>query len=421
MFIPPVTPYSKPLGQGLTLKSVSTLDDVDRLAAFNGHIHSIREDLMTKALIHHHPHSRPEHWLFVEEDTTRRVVSSICLIPWRWCYGGVELRSGEMGVCGTLEEFRNRGLVRALMARHKELLAEGDYHLSHIQGIAYFYRQFGYEYAMPLEGGWRIEPYQINTDLQGYTFRLATADDVPTLIGLHDEAARDLDISARRDADEWTYMLQYTAESETASDFWLALDAAGQPAAYYVVQHYGFGVGLNISEVSRMNHSVAQAALCHMKTLAAERGKPYIRMYVPEKSTLIQTAAAMGASFQGRYAWQIHIPSVPRLLRAIAPVLERRLADSPFAGLTQTVILNLYKETFALRFEGGRLLQAESCGFTDEGEIRIPPLLFAPLVLGWRTRQELADIYPDFNVWGQSRPLVDVLFPKLDSYIYTIY
>lgn len=421
MFIPPVTPYSKSLGQGLSLKSVSTLEEVERLAAFNGHIHGSGVKVMTENLILHHPHSRPEHWLFVEEDTTRRVVSSICLIPWRWCYGGVELRSGEMGVCGTLEEFRNRGLVRALMIRHKELLAEGEYHFSHIQGIAYFYRQFGYEYAMPLEGGWRIEPYQVNTDLQGYTFRLATLDDIPALLRLHDQAACDLDVSARRDADEWDYLLRHTAGSEMASDVWLAQDAAGHPAAYYVVQHHGFGVGLNISEVSHMSHTVVQAALCHMKTLAAERNKPYIRMYVSEKHMLIQTAAAMGASFQGRYAWQIHIPNVPRLLRAIAPVLERRLAESAFAGLTQTVILNLYKETFALRFEGGRLLQVESAGFTDEGEIRIPPLLFAPLVLGWRTRQELADIYPDFNVWGHSRPLVDVLFPKLDSYLYTIY
>jgi hypothetical protein len=216
-------------------------------------------------------------------------------------------------------------------------------------------------------------------------------------------------------------MLQHTANSETASDFWLALDAKQQPVAYYVVQHYGFGEGLNISEVSRLSHTVAQAALCHMKTLAAERSKPYIRMYVPEKSMLTQTAAAMGASFQGRYAWQIHIPNVPRLLRAIAPVLEQRLSDSAFAGLTQTMMLNLYKETFALRFEGGRLSQVESAGFTDGGEIRIPPLLFAPLVLGWRTRQELADIYPDFSVWGQSSPLLDVLFPKMDAYIYTIY
>jgi hypothetical protein len=234
-------------------------------------------------------------------------------------------------------------------------------------------------------------------------------------------AARDLDISAERDAAEWQYMMQHNTGSEMESDFWLICDAEQQPIGYWCVQHGGFGTGLNISETSRLNPLMAQAALVHMKVLAQTRNKPYIRMYIPEKSALIRTAAAMGAAFKGRYAWQMHIPDVARLLRKIAPALERRIATSTFAGLTQSVVINLYKETFAMRFEGGKVISVESQGFTDEGEIWIPPLLFAPLVLGWRTRQQLTDIYPDFRVWGLSQPLVDVLFPPMDSYIYTIY
>ncbi|HEX2907065.1 MAG TPA: hypothetical protein VHO69_09415 [Phototrophicaceae bacterium] len=58
--------------------------------------------------------------------------------------------------------------------------------------------------------------------------------------------------------------------------------------------------------------------------------------------------------------------------------LERRIAASAFAGLTQSVIINLYKETFALNFAAGKVTSVESQGFTDAGEIRIPPLVFAP-------------------------------------------
>jgi hypothetical protein len=102
-------------------------------------------------------------------------------------------------------------------------------------------------------------------------------------------------------------------------------------------------------------------------------------------------------------------------------VLEGRLAESMYAGLTETLQLNLFKEAFALRFEGGKLTAVDSLGYVEGGEVRIPPLLFAPLVLGWRTRAELAHIYPDFSVWGNSQPLIDVLFPKMEAHIYTIY
>src|SRR5512145_2367464 len=95
-------PYVKSLGQGLTLKSVGSLEDVERIAAFNKIIHGPGVEVMARTLILQHPHTRPEHWLFVEEDATQRIVSSICLLPWRWRYDGIELRSGEMGICGTL-------------------------------------------------------------------------------------------------------------------------------------------------------------------------------------------------------------------------------------------------------------------------------------------------------------------------------
>jgi hypothetical protein len=41
-------------------------------------------------------------------------------------------------------------------------------------------------------------------------------------------------------------------------------------------------------------------------------------------------------------------------------------------------------------------------------------------VLGYRSREELRQCYPDVGIWGQSQYLVDVLFPKMEAYIYTI-
>ncbi|MBZ0286189.1 MAG: GNAT family N-acetyltransferase [Anaerolineae bacterium] len=413
------TTFQRPLGNNLVLKSIETDADIDRLAAFNAHIHGPELVEMTRSLILNHPTARPEYWLFVEDESTNQIVSSLALIPWHWRYEDVTLKSGEMGIVGTLEAYRGRGLIRALDTRFKELLREGDFDISHIQGIPYFYRQFGYEYAMPLEPMWQIELPNIPaaSGESPYHFRLATTDDIPALMHMYDEAARDLDISTLRDADIWRCIFGHPRDSGMAGEIWLMLDADEHPVGYGRVLYMGFGTGLIVSEASRLSHPEAIAFLGQFKTLAAERGKPNVRLALPDSNPLLQAARGWGAHNSGTYAWQIHLVDVARLLRKLAPVLERRLAASPFAGLTQKVNLNLYRETFELDFERGQLRGVTNIGFVEGGELRIPPLLLAPLLLGYRGRDQLRESHPDFAVWGQSGLLIDTLFPRMSSFL----
>lgn len=417
----PAKAYRRELDEGLILKSVGNKQDAERLATFNGLIHGKGVAAMSRILLFEHPHTKPQHWLFVEDKNTGQVVSSLALIPWVWRFEEVELEAGEMGIVGTLEAYRRRGLVQALAARFDELLREGDFDLSQIQGIPYFYRQFGYEYAIPLEADWRIEPYLIPDAPSGYTFRQATLSDLPALTRLYDKAAGDLSISAMRDEAVWRYLLGPSLQTEMIAETWLVLDEKKEAAGYLRVPQYGFGQGLIVNEVSHLSSDASLAVLCHLKTLAAERNKPYIRLNVPEGSTLLQTARCRGARNTGTYAWQIRLPDVGRLLHKLAPVLERRIAASPFAGLTEKVCLNLYREAYDLRFEGGKLAAVESLGFKGRSGIRLPPNLLAPLLSGYRSREELARAHHDVLVWSEWRHVVDVLFPKVPSFIYTIY
>ena len=189
------TPYARDLGNNLVLKSISTPGEIERLAAFNLAIHGEPGiDAMTRALILHHPHTRPEHWLFVEDTSTGETVSSIALIPWQWRFENVTLKVGEMGIVGTAEAYRNRGLIRALVGHFKELLREGEYDISHIQGIPYYYRQFGYEYALPLLLEWRVEMHDMPAEPPAaptLTIRPATPDDIPALMRLYAAMTRE--------------------------------------------------------------------------------------------------------------------------------------------------------------------------------------------------------------------------------------
>jgi predicted N-acetyltransferase YhbS len=415
-------PYRQPLEDNLVLRTAADKRDVERVAAFNGTIHGPEVATMTRHLFIHHPNTRVEDLIFVEDEQSGQIVSSLCLIPWTWRYEGVDVPASEMGIVGTLEAYRRRGLIRAQVELFKRRLRERDCLLSQIQGIPYYYRQFGYEYALPLEGGLRLETRHVpDAPAAPFTFRLATSDDLSTLMKRYDEAAQNLAIHAARDEATWRYLLTHTDGTEMERDTWIIQNADEQIVGYLCIPRYHFGEELVVSEVSRLGFDAALAALNHLKTLTVERDKPGIRLNLPANCTLMRLARSLGAHDLGTYAWQIHVPDVTALLRTLAPVLERRVARSPFAELTRDVRLSLYRESVLLRFEMGKLTKVVNQSPARQEDIRFPPLQFIPLILGYQSREELAAAYPDVSVAPTLWLLVDTLFPRMTSFIYTIY
>ncbi|MBX0327032.1 GNAT family N-acetyltransferase [Oscillochloris sp. ZM17-4] len=398
-------------------------EDVERLAAFHGTIHGPGLVDMSLALMREHPHAaRPENWLFVEDAGSGQIDAGLCLIPWMIRYGDVTLRAGEMGIVGTAEGQRGRGLIRALNAQFDALLRADGYDISIIQGIPYFYRQFGYEYALPLESWCRVELHSIPpAEGETYHMRVAVAADIPALMRLYDEAGAQLDVSALRDEATWRFLLGPGAQIETAGECWMLEGPGGAPAGYLRVMAAGFGDGLICGEASLMRADAALAALRWLTRLAGERGKPYLRLNLPQGHILNQLATRHGASPWRAYAWQIRLIDPPALLRRLAPVFEGRLAGGPFAGLTRDLAIDMYRSALTLRFAGGRLASVETEAPGGPHDLRVPPQLLAPLLFGWRSLDELSYAYPDLYASDEARLLVEALFPPTEAFLYGIY
>lgn len=414
-------PYSQPAGDGFTVRTVADARDVDRVAEFNGLIHGPGVAGMTRSIFLHHPHTRGRDLIFVEEDSTGQVVSSLCVIPWVWRIDSAVIRSGEMGIVGTLAPYRRRGLIRAQAPYYQQRLRERGCVLSHIQGIPNYYRQFGYEYAMPLEGGIRLEHRDVPKPGDApFTFRLAASGDIPALMALYDVAARDANIHTVRDRATWDYLLSRTAGTDMEAEHWLMHDAAGAVAGYLRLPRYHFDAELTVNETSRLSYDAAVAALQHLKALSIERGAPGLRLALPRDGALARLALACGAQDRGCYAWQIMLPDLPAFLRALAPALEQRIAGSPFAGLTREVPLGFYRQHYCLRFERGRLADVADTGLDDRGN-NLPLRAFIPLALGYRSLEEQHAAFPDLGLHGSWRMLFETLFPRLKSFLCTVY
>jgi hypothetical protein len=411
-----------PLGSEYVIRSAQGAEDVERVAALTRIVHDPGVAALTRALFLHHPATTLSDLLFVEHRPSQQVVSTLCLIPWAWRVEGVDLPAAEMGIVGTLEPHRHRGLIGALVDRFDERVVERGCVVSHIQGIPGFYQRYGYEFCLPLEGGLRLELRDVPpSEGQGHRFRPAGVGDIPVLSALYDEAASDLSISAVRDGAIWRYLLDHSTRTETACERWLVYDAEGEAVGYFTVPEHHFGEELVITEASRMRYRAALDALRHASALARQRARPGIRLNLPPMCTLARLARSLGGQELGTYAWQVKVQNRERSLRALAPALERRLAASPFAGLTQTATVGLYSESYGLRFEAGRLAGVDRLSRARNESIMLPANRFVQLLLGSHSREDLEARNPDVRSTPADRLLIDTLFPKVAAFLYQPY
>ena len=410
-------PLYQPLADTLVLRTPATATDLERVAAFNDSIHGPGLGAVTQSLVTSFPGMSPDDLVYVEDSATGEVVSSLCLIPWQLAYGAATLSVGEMGIVGTDELYRNRGLVRAQMPYFRRRLAAHACTISAIQGIPFFYRQFGYTYALPLEGGVRVDKHSLPPlSTQAYAFRLATLDDLALLANFYDQANQDLTIYARRSEATWRYMLGPQMQTELRAEWWM-VEENGRPIGYLRLPNSHFGDELAVYEVSQLSYDAALAALHQLQAWADQRDLPGVRLNLAEPALLMQLARTLGGHDLGRYAWQVAIPDLGAFLAAVAPELEHRLAAAPpLAGWQGDLGVSLYRSAATLHIAAGRV--TVSPGAQDPAALRCPPDAFTPLAMGWRTLDELLHFFPDAQVEGRFRPLIEVLFPPTPGYLY---
>ena len=399
------------VGEHLIFRSVQDEADVQRFIDLNDAV--THEGPITDRLLHHHPATGYENYFLVLDKLTNQAVSSTCLIPWEIDFDGVRLSVAMLEMVATRPDYRHRGLVRTQVERFHDLVANQGFDLSVIQGIPYYYRQYGYAYALdhtPLTvlttKGIPAEP------TSRYLQRAARLDDIKILVQLYQSAMAFNQLSVYRSAEYWHYLLKYM-------DYpvYLIEDTqTGQAVGYMTVYRHG-----NFHRVLENGTTSAAVALAGLQSLN-ETGITEVQVAGPPTNSLVQLARGLSGNLLVADQWLWRITDVARLLSRLKPVFERRLANSDWAGLTAQLHLNLYRQAYALKIESGRLT-VESLGFVDAsmgadgGDFCIPPEAFIRLLFGYRRLTELRDAWPDIRIKPASRNLLAILFPPLEAHI----
>lgn len=401
------------------IKIPDTQEEIAGLCALNKAVHGSQVEDFVKKIVEAHPSLSRDHFLIAKEPEQGGVVSTLSLFPWRILYEGIELKCLEMGIVATDERYRNRGLLSALSEEFSRRFLEGGYELSIIAGIPGFYKRFGYYHAIPLENQFFLELRSIE-DYRGDAYSIAKAEisDCNAIASFYREHVASYTLATEHRAEEYAFMMDRRYDSELEADLYL-VNRGGKPAGYFKIALHGFTEGLMLGEASSMDFEGYLAVLGFLKALAIERGKPFIKLCLPEFHDLIKIACALGGYKHWSYEWQVRM-NLKRFLETVAPVLERRLEQSMLRGLSYGFHIHLYGAGLALEFKEGRLAGVEERLKTQE-ECALSIQSFQRLILGCESLDELMSRDREIFLNGKNRLVLEALFPKGRPYLYIHY
>ena len=449
------------LGDGLIMRS-AVREDADALAEFCAKVFMDEplaefsgtgteaywiakwiHDLLGKP----HPTLSPDDIIIVEDVEKGCIASTTTYLTQPWSYNGVEFEIGRAEIVGTGREYRNRGLVREQFNLIHRWAAERGHLIQVVLGIPSYYRLFGYEYALPAEGG-RYTPIASlprwgRSEERKFQLRDATEDDVPFITRvLKDSAQRSMVSAVFREEEVRYFTFDRTARSAVCHKTAILCksdeEGLGEPIGvlmYAMVIEIDEGVILRMEmSASRYWREALPSLLKELRELTAkaaeghhdpEREIKSIRQDLqPDHPAYVFDDGALGHEPERQYGWYVRVPDVAAFLRKISPALEARIAASLHAGITGDVEIRVDRDRITISFADGNITSVEhreavhrenaSGGYMASA--RFPGQTFLAVLFGMRSVAETIAAHTDANAGSKSsRHLMETLFPKRSS------
>ncbi|MHA2026402.1 MAG: GNAT family N-acetyltransferase [Candidatus Thorarchaeota archaeon] len=418
--------------EGYEFGVVQTDKELEELIEFNSEVHDEDDAEELRRQIENLPGFGRELNFYIRDVDKGFIVTSLNAVPSLWAYEEVVLQNLELGWVGTLKEYRRKGLVRVLYEHFDKLLHEGEYDISTIQGIPYYYRQFGYDFVLPMDRTLWLTVDQLPTideekkpEYMTVQIREAIPNDLNEIMNLYDEHNRQLQVYISRSRELWEVQEETKMEFESEYRTFVLEDNNGVIGYLRLAKPKKskgpYGSTLRVMESSIKTYPGVMRTLQLIKAEALKNEFYRVGITGPSTNNLSRIALDLGGQIRGGWKHQLRIPSILHLLQKISPVLEKRLLGSMFEGLTKDLTINTFRNCYLLKFVNGKVKNITDIGMQEVDEsrgFRAPPNDLVRLIFGVNDIDEIRNNNIDFIVSWELKSLVATLFPKGESCIY---
>ncbi len=334
---------------------------------------------------------------FVATDGAK-VLSTAAVFPGQLRFGTVTMLAGAIEFVATREDAEGHGLVRRLLEEiHRTASTRGEM-LQWIVGITYFYRRFGYEYAIPVDGMHLFAGAEAPPMPPGWSVRSAEEADMETISKAQEAFARAAGVAIT--GTKWVWEMY-----RRSPNYEVIVAEGSRERAFGRV--YPWDDDRYLTDIVAESTDAA-AALINAASDSAQwdvtaMSRPGARRHLEELAPWTPS----------HDAYYLRVEDPVALLEAIRPELSRRLAQSDL-DLEGEALLSLYGSSIRFTYGSGRVGPMRRAGGVpgpiSEGGSGVAPDRIVSLILGPLGAAGLAELNPDVNL-GEQTDLMQILFP----------
>lgn len=371
------------------------------------------EDLMAG-----HPSAGPHDFLVAEDPATGRPAASLVGLRQDWSLAGIRLPVAQIELVGTAPAHRGSRLTERLFAALHQRYAAGGVPLQMIEGIPYFYRRLGYDYALANDGAPTIPATALPATGNdrpdgsggGLTMRPATVADADDLAAIDRRLAAGEALVCPRDPGVWRYEIAGRRPADIARRA-VAVLARGADVCGYLVHTVRLSAAGELTVVAAAGPRPADwprtAAAMHAylghrgRHAELTAGQPFtaVRLLLDPDHPLARLGPP-GLPRRSR-GWYARTGDPAGLLARLLPLLRDRWRAAGLHWPTPALIIDTYGPAVRLDFTAGELttvtgLPGVVSPSTDQHtHAAVPPGALLQLALGHRTLPEVLDTWPD--------------------------
>jgi len=304
---------------------------------------------------------------------------------------------------------------------YEQVMKERWYLLSVLRGIPYYYRRYGYEFVFNLDDRITLMNNMIyDVNYEDLRIRKANEEDFSFIKEKYEEFFHEFYVSNKFEPNSFKYKFMNELISKKYYSAYILEERNKKFSIFFIGKSYDdSGFSLIVPTVSKLNMKKILLFIKNEFINKQDKKADETKFFCSTETKFGQYLIRLGGVADPSYGWQVKIPNLTLFFKHVKPILEQRIEASQFKGISRDIKISDYHEIITLKFSNGKVIDVTSEVKFSEPEVsdvKIPGPVLYKLILSYNSFEEINFLVKDAVIKPESKPMINILFPKKRSY-----